>query len=132
MTAPDCWSKSVKRQPAAMRGVQENHPRPDLDTPYVAPKDEIERAIAAAWAGALGLDCVGVDDNYFELGGDSLMAIQLMTSLSRTLEVEIGGNVLFAASTVAALALEVGILKISSAGPPPGGDSDEDREEFTL
>ncbi|HSU14718.1 amino acid adenylation domain-containing protein [Longimicrobium sp.] len=43
---------------------------------YVAPRDEVETAIAQAWARVLGRDRVGVHDNFFELGGDSILVIQ--------------------------------------------------------
>lgn len=53
-------------------------PRPNLKTPYVAPRNELEQKIAAAWQEVLGLDRVGVDDNFFDLGGDSVQAIQII------------------------------------------------------
>ena len=54
------------------------HPRPDLRTPYVAPRTERERTLVAIWEALLGLSPVGVDDNFFELGGDSVISIQLV------------------------------------------------------
>jgi aryl carrier-like protein len=46
--------------------------RPDLGTEFVAPRTGLERAIAAMWAEVLQLDEIGVHDNFFDLGGDSL------------------------------------------------------------
>jgi phthiocerol/phenolphthiocerol synthesis type-I polyketide synthase E len=53
------------------------HPRPELDTPYVAPVTDEENAIAAVWAEVLGIDQVGRDDDFFALGGHSLAAVQI-------------------------------------------------------
>jgi acyl transferase domain-containing protein len=54
------------------------HPRPALQTPFVEPRSALEKAIAAEWTAALGLESVGVDDNFFDLGGDSLMALRVI------------------------------------------------------
>ncbi|MBK8048532.1 MAG: non-ribosomal peptide synthetase [Anaerolineales bacterium] len=52
--------------------------RPELETPYVAPRTDLETNIAELWAEALELDLVGVDDNFFALGGDSLSALRIV------------------------------------------------------
>ena len=51
--------------------------RPDLESEYVAPKGALEQQIAALWAGVLQLERVGVRDNFFSLGGNSLRLAQL-------------------------------------------------------
>jgi len=81
-----------------------SHLRPDLKTPYVAPRNEIERALADIWQQALGFARVGVYDNFFQLGGHSVVAIQLMSRIREELEVELPLNVLFTANTIADLA----------------------------
>ncbi|RFZ49476.1 Linear gramicidin synthase subunit D [Mycobacterium marinum] len=50
--------------------------RPALATPYVTPRDSQEKAIARIWCDVLGIDRVGVNDNFYELGGDSLRAAE--------------------------------------------------------
>ncbi|MEM7482005.1 MAG: amino acid adenylation domain-containing protein [Acidobacteriota bacterium] len=47
-------------------------------TPYVAPRDEHEEVLAALWAQALGVERVGIDDDYLELGGDSIRSLQVV------------------------------------------------------
>ncbi|MCB1035725.1 MAG: SDR family oxidoreductase, partial [Acidobacteria bacterium] len=50
-----------------------SHERPELQTPYVAPRTELEEALAEMWQELLGIDRVGVHDDFFELGGHSLL-----------------------------------------------------------
>jgi hypothetical protein len=56
--------------------------RPDLSATYVAPRTELEQTLARAWAEVLGLQQVGVHDNFFDLGGASLSALAIMEKLS--------------------------------------------------
>jgi amino acid adenylation domain-containing protein len=53
------------------------HSRPVLEERYVAPVSEIERILAEIWSQVLGLEQVGVEDNYFRLGGDSIRSIEI-------------------------------------------------------
>src|SRR5262249_42349538 len=81
------------------------YPRPVLSTGYLAPRNETEGRIAEIWSDLLGIVEVGVDDNFFDLGGNSLLGVDLMTRLNR----ELGGErlpayVLYQASTISALA----------------------------
>jgi len=92
------------REAAAPRAAQAAHPRPALRSAYLAPRDEVERRIAAIWQDLLGVDRVGVHDDYFELGGDSLLSVRLVGALRESLGVEIPARRLLDARTVAALA----------------------------
>jgi acyl transferase domain-containing protein len=65
------------------------HRRPPQQTPFVAPSSVLERDVARVWQEILGVDSVGVDDNFFDLGGDSLVAIQAMAQLKRELGIDI-------------------------------------------
>jgi natural product biosynthesis luciferase-like monooxygenase protein len=60
------------------------HPRPNLSSDYVAPRNESERRIAAVWQETLGIDSLGVHDNFLELGGDSVQAILIIAALNKT------------------------------------------------
>lgn len=57
--------------------------RPELSTPYVAPESEIEKHIATIWAEAFSLKTIGIQDDFFELGGDSLYAIGIVNELKK-------------------------------------------------
>ncbi|MEV0820675.1 non-ribosomal peptide synthetase [Nonomuraea rubra] len=55
--------------------------RPDLDSPYAAPVTPTERRIAAVWAAALELTQVGLHDNFFDLGGNSIRLLAVLSAL---------------------------------------------------
>src|SRR5579864_254598 len=80
------------------------HERPILSTPYVAPRNELERAIARVWASTLGIHGVGADDNFVELGGHSLLAIQLSNRISEIFAVPFTVEQLYQAPTIAGVA----------------------------
>ncbi|HEX3126712.1 MAG TPA: SDR family NAD(P)-dependent oxidoreductase, partial [Thermoanaerobaculia bacterium] len=90
--------------------------RPSLQTAYVPVSSDTERTIARVWQEILGIDRVGVHDNYFDLGGTSLNAIQVVAELQKELDVEIHPVALFEAPTVAELAKRLR----PQEGPDPG------------
>jgi acyl transferase domain-containing protein/acyl carrier protein len=81
--------------------------RPDLKTDYVAPRNEIECRIADIYQELLGIDRVGINDNFFDLGGHSLTGIQLISKLRQNFQVELSVPSLFESPSVAELALVV-------------------------
>lgn len=68
--------------------VGKRHAR-DLLTAFVAPTNESEWAIAAIWQELFGLEEVGIHDNFFDIGGESMLAIQLVARLQSYFEVEL-------------------------------------------
>jgi aryl carrier-like protein len=77
--------------------------RPDLAEPYVPPRTDVERTLADIWCRVLGLERVGVHDHFVELGGDSILAIQIL-ALAREARIAITSRQMFATPTIAALA----------------------------
>jgi phthiocerol/phenolphthiocerol synthesis type-I polyketide synthase E len=75
-----------------------------VDTEYQAPETGLEKVIAELWEATLGLDAVGIDDGFFELGGNSLVAVQLAARIRDTLEVDMPIAILFDHPTVRLLA----------------------------
>ncbi|ARU63056.1 hypothetical protein CBW65_20310 [Tumebacillus avium] len=79
-------------------------PAPDLaqirETPYVAPRTDLESRLCAIWEQLLGVEQVGVHDNFFDLGGHSLLATQLVSRVREVFAVELALRDLFAARTV--------------------------------
>jgi amino acid adenylation domain-containing protein/natural product biosynthesis luciferase-like monooxygenase protein/non-ribosomal peptide synthase protein (TIGR01720 family) len=93
--------------------------RSDLELrAYVAPRTPMEATLAGIWADVLGVDTVGVLDNFFDLGGHSLTATRLMSRIRAALLAEIPLRELFDAPTVALLAERIGALGESSRGIP--------------
>ena len=68
---------------------------------YRAPSTAIEEVLAGIYAQVLGLERVGVDDSFFDLGGDSLSAMRMITAVNAALDVELRVRAIFEAPTVA-------------------------------
>lgn len=83
---------------------RERHPRPDLDTPYVEPREGTEATMAEIWSRVLRIEPIGVVDNFFELGGHSLIAIDLTARIRRAFGASIPVTGLLECPTVRQLA----------------------------
>ncbi|MEY9862662.1 acyl transferase domain-containing protein/acyl carrier protein [Catenulispora sp. GAS73] len=83
---------------------RELHPRPDLNTPYVAPREGTEKTLADIWSKVLGIESIGSADNFFELGGHSLIAINLTTRIRKNLGAAIPITGLLESPTIGQLA----------------------------
>lgn len=81
--------------------------RPQLDQTYLAPRNETEERLASVWCDVLGLDEVGTHDNFFALGGDSILTIQIIARAAKT-GLQITPQQLFQHQTIAELAKVVG------------------------
>jgi phthiocerol/phenolphthiocerol synthesis type-I polyketide synthase E len=94
-------------------------------TPYVAPEDDLQRLLAELLANALGLAQVGVDDDFFELGGNSLVAVQLGIRLRERLGTDVPIASLLDRPTVRGLAaaLEKMLTDARQPGRHPRLDS---------
>ena len=78
--------------------------RPDLDSTPLAPRSATEEMLAGIWSEVLGLDGIGVADDFFDLGGHSLKATQVVNRVREAFQVELPVHSIFAAPTVAGLA----------------------------
>ncbi|ORT57421.1 non-ribosomal peptide synthetase [Streptomyces sp. CB03238] len=85
-----------------------------VSTDHVAPRTETEKLLAEIWADVLGVGQVGVHDNFFALGGDSILSIQL-TSRARQAGLPLTSKSLFLHQTIAALA---GVLEQAPVSAP--------------
>jgi acyl transferase domain-containing protein/acyl carrier protein len=85
--------------------------RPELKSAYVAPVTETQKLIAAVWQDVLGIEQIGLDDVFSEIGGDSLIAIKVVARLSETLATTITVRTLFEDPTVARLAERIEALR---------------------
>ncbi|MBQ0923006.1 type I polyketide synthase [Saccharopolyspora endophytica] len=88
-------------------------PRPHLTTPHRAPSTDRERAVAEVWQEALGIGGIGLDDNLFDLGGDSMRAVLLAGRLRQAGLLDVPAAALLAAPTIAGA--------LAADGPSSGG-----------
>lgn len=79
-------------------------PRPELGHEYVAARTAVEQQIVGIWQSSLGMKPIGVLDEFFELGGDSVFASQIILQVNRLLEVSIAPEDAFDDFTIAHLA----------------------------
>jgi acyl carrier protein len=83
----------------------------------VGPRTPTEAKLAAFWCELLEVPEVGVTDDFFELGGDSLLAMQLLARIRKHLEVDIPVRRLFDTTTIHRLALEIETAKANGRTP---------------
>jgi acyl carrier protein len=77
-----------------------SHPRPTLQSTYVAPITQMEQQMVDIWKEVLGIEQIGITDDFFELGGHSLLATQLIFRLRSAFQVDFPLRKLFEAPTV--------------------------------
>lgn len=78
--------------------------RPELEQRYIAPRNDIELALVDLWQEVLGIDSIGVSDNFFDLGGHSLKATRLLSKVRSIFRTQLPLVVVFEATTIEALA----------------------------
>jgi amino acid adenylation domain-containing protein/non-ribosomal peptide synthase protein (TIGR01720 family) len=95
--------------------------RPELEEAYVAPQTSAEEALAGIWAQLLGLPRVGIRDNFFDLGGDSILSIQVVARANRV-GLRLTPRQIFQHQTLAELARAAGTTAEADAeqGPVTG------------
>lgn len=129
-----------RERPAAVGGVLAiaapalPPPRPASKAGGAPPRNELERTLVRIWENTLGIRPVGIHDNFFDLGGDSLVAVTLFDEIRRTLGRGLQISLLFEAPTIARLAEALGGRPAAEAGPsigrmtpdgtPPGAEFD--------
>lgn len=99
--------------------------RPELASEYLGPRNDIEEMLVGIWQELLGISQVGVRDDFFDLGGHSLIAVRLFTKVKRQYSVDFPISVLFEAPTVEAVAeLIAGALPDTSSDSGSAEDPD--------
>jgi acyl carrier protein len=98
-------SKGLEELAAEAGGAaREAHARPALSSAFVPPRSEAEQKIASIWEEILGIDKVGVHDNFFDLGGNSLIGLKVISRVKAEFQADISAVTLFEGPTVSALA----------------------------
>jgi len=83
----------------------------------VAARAPVELVLAGIWSEVLQLDCIGVHDNFLELGGDSLLATQVISRVRKALHAELPMRAIFETPTVAGLAAQIAEVQAKKAAP---------------
>jgi amino acid adenylation domain-containing protein len=108
--------------------------RPDLPSLYVSPQTGLEKAVCEIWCEFFGFDRIGAHDDFFDLGGHSLMATRLASRVREVFAVELPVEGIFAAPTVAGMAArieaarEAGRASSENTGIPALGRAPRDRD----
>jgi acetylornithine deacetylase/succinyl-diaminopimelate desuccinylase-like protein len=88
---------------------------------YVAPRNDLERAIAEVWREVVGRERIGVDESFFSVGGSSLLVAKLQSRLRQALGREVPVLELFRHPTIASQARSLAAPPAATAGPPGAG-----------
>ena len=103
--------------------------RPELEAGYVTPQTEAQQSVAAIWQEVLGLEQVGLYDNFFDLGGHSLLLAQVLAKLREVFPQEITMLDLFRHTTVDALTSFLTEEQRGETSPERGRDRGRTRKE---
>ncbi len=83
------------------------YPRPELGTAYIAPANETEKKLAGIWQSFFGFDQIGGQDDFFELGGDSLTVISMVSRIQKEMEILVPIPEFFNRPNIGALAVYI-------------------------
>jgi phthiocerol/phenolphthiocerol synthesis type-I polyketide synthase E len=111
-----------------------SQPRPHLNTDYVAPATTLEQNLASIWSEVLGVDRIGRHDSFFELGGNSVQAIQI-AQRARRRGLALSPDQFFRHETIARLAAAVAVSREdepASPAPTASAVSDDDLRTLAL
>ena len=111
----DSLPRTLSNKVDRLRLPEPSSVRPILNTPYVTPRNWAEELLVEIWEEVLGLDRVGVDDVFLELGGDSLRAMKIIARTRDEFEIDVPISLLFKAPTIAAMAQVICDSAVSSS-----------------
>lgn len=103
-----------KKEPSPPR---RRHARPSLTSAYQAPENGVQRVITGIWEQQLGIEGLGVRDSFFELGGNSLVGIEIMSRIREELKIELPLRHLFESGTIAGLSVAIETVQASLEKP---------------
>src|SRR5262245_20733269 len=107
--------------------------RPEPEEAFVPPRTPIEHRIAEIWTEVLRIEQISIHDNFFALGGHSLLVMQVISRLRNAFQVELSPHSLFELSTVAHLAEYVETLRWATQDQQAAANAIVgDREEVKL
>jgi len=106
--------------------------RPKLSTAYVAPQTDVEKGIAEIWQEILGVDNIGINDDFLELGGHSLLLTRIVMRVRKKFNVDLSLSNLFDTPTIAAFTQEVEKAKNAGADNQTSVISAVSRDKYRV
>ncbi|MGH1540695.1 MAG: amino acid adenylation domain-containing protein [Arenicella sp.] len=101
----DSWvDVGVESKPPLLSALTSLHQRPRLDVEFEAPNNETEKSIAGLWRELVGIEDIGIHDNFFDLGGDSMIGTQFTARFAKKHSIPLPIQSLFEYPTIAGLA----------------------------
>jgi acyl carrier protein len=100
------------------RALPEPDTTTEMEKSFIAPRTSVEEQLAAMWSKLLGVEHVGIHDNFFDLGGHSLLLTQMASYLRNSFEIELPLRKLFELTTIAELAAMIETGQESNARLP--------------
>ncbi len=111
LTRPGAWEMGIsdgfdeaETDEPALVELESEHQRANVPNDFIHPRDPLETEIAGYWCQTLGLVEIGIYDDFFELGGNSLIGVRLINLLRRKLRVPLANPLLLQKRNIAALA----------------------------
>ncbi|NEQ21461.1 MAG: SDR family NAD(P)-dependent oxidoreductase, partial [Microcoleus sp. SIO2G3] len=104
----DQWTQPKPTENSQKVDLLSLHSRPNLHSTYIAPRNPVEQTFAEIWEQLLGIEQVGIHDNFFDLGGDSVLGIQLIAKANQA-GFQLSTRQVFECQTIAELAAVAGI-----------------------
>ena len=86
------------------KAILDDYPVVALKQPYLSPRNAVESQLARIWESNFKLQPIGIDDNFLDLGGDSLLAMQVLSQVTKHFQLELQLQSLFQSPTVAEMA----------------------------
>lgn len=102
--------------------------RPDLSSEYEAPSNEVEKTLVSLWENLSGIVGLGINDDFFELGGDSLKGLRVISSIQKCFDVRLTINNLYTLTTIKKLANFIDDFKNITATDSEVSEMETERE----
>ena len=109
-----------------------NYTQSELRESFIAPRNALEEIVAASWSQVLGVEQVGVQDDFFALGGHSLRAMQVISRLRTLVQVEVPLRSFFETPTVSQLAETIAQLQAQNTAPQLPALRKRSREAYRI
>ena len=125
LSSMDALDAADNARPGGYRGLndpplpgQEYPDDPDAEG-YRAPANAVEEIVVDIYARVLGIERVGVDDSFFDMGGDSLAAMRVIAAINTALDVRLTVRTLFHAASVRSLSRQLASMPRVALAPTP-------------